>query len=619
MTRHHELQAHMARDERSRQLQQSPNASRSSRRQIEQHRLWSPQRDHQNHSYGSQKKSQVPFKHGSQLSRAPETTEGSAITTSLGPEKRKRPIDMNGDDTEHDRPSKKHQQACADASRPNQPLRHTLASQDNNAVKVKAISTTSIVKSQDQSAREPHAQLPSPPSSNATPEHEIHAKKGKKANGRPRKETVVSTPAGSCQVGRRLPCSNIIKVPRSDYQSSGAAQYGLKDSSNSHSEASSAAPTTTTMSGDSQTQSQQATLPSPPTSNATPPNKKRQRDETKDTDHLSKPLQQPRTGSQSPITKMIEKPATIADGHRSTTPKGAISTRKQRTSQPMPPFHPPEAQAVRPEGSFAPAAPNPGCNFRLLDYDHESVPVLYSTLVKHSNSTKLLNCPPEELVFDALDAIEKGFRPYQQYGWPSATSPLGRKPSKDNPTKVIDDVDLYLHKSDGKLYVATDRGLIIVAQYLTLIGVPDIQPIRFEGRIPPWAKVALEARETRRVVHSFGLDEKPEDPEAAKEAVKDIDDGDKDEAEESKFLELKLGSSVVVYKIDQNDEWAYGRSRDSDKKGWFPISYTCPLDWSLDRFQVRMPDSSICRCRSPKIMTIGVGMGCYPGIGRKAI
>jgi hypothetical protein len=212
-----------------------------------------------------------------------------------------------------------------------------------------------------------------------------------------------------------------------------------------------------------------------------------------------------------------------------------------------------QAKKVRPKASFARVAPNPECDFKLLDYDHNSVPVLYSVAVKHSSSTELLNNPPEELVFDALDAIEKGFRPHQ-YGWPSAIGLLGRTPNRDNPTRVFNDVDLHLHENSNKLYVATDRGLIIVAQNLSLIGLPDMQPVRFDGRIPPWAKVALKKREKRRVTHGF---------EAAKE---------------SQDMSLKLGSSVIVYKVDQNYEWAYGRSCDDDKKGWFPLLYTCPIN-----------------------------------------
>jgi hypothetical protein len=297
--------------------------------------------------------------------------------------------------------------------------------------------------------------------------------------------------------------------------------------------------------------------------------KKRQRNDTEVVAQSPKRLRQS-SDTIPPLTCTTTKAAAlVTEGSDSAAPASMKLAGKQRTA----PHQRPRAQAVQPESSFAPVAPNPECDFKLLDYDDNSVPVLYSTTITHTDSTELLNSPPEELVFDALDAVERGFKP-DQYGWPSAIGLLGRKPNRDMPTKVLSDIDLYLHESDGKLYVATDQGLIIVAQYLKLIGVPDTQPVRFNGRIPPWAKAALNAREKRRVVRSFGSFRETAGSKTA-ERVSEERDGN---------LSLKLGSSVVVYKIDENDEWAYGRSCEDDKKGWFPISYTCPVDWSLDRF-----------------------------------
>lgn len=307
--------------------------------------------------------------------------------------------------------------------------------------------------------------------------------------------------------------------------------------------------------------------------------------------------------------------------------KPSEATLKSRTRR-IPSLLCPQIRAVQPEDSFAPVTPNPYGNFELLEYDHDSVPVLHSTVVQHASSTDLINCPPEELVFDALDAIEAGFKPRSKFGWPSAIEPLRRTASQDKPTRVLNDIDLYLHEKDNKLYVATDRGLLIFTEYLKLIGVNDDQPVRFEGRIPQWAKAALQAREKRKVVQIFGKIRKVKktetlDKRKPKDAVKDsrktddvirkteqphevaevdslsrnvaeqgagqltweeVDYDDVLEVANDGDLLLPLGATVIVYKIDDNDDWAYGRRCDNGAKGWFPISHTCPVDWSLDRF-----------------------------------
>lgn len=49
-------------------------------------------------------------------------------------------------------------------------------------------------------------------------------------------------------------------------------------------------------------------------------------------------------------------------------------------------------------------------------------------------------------------------------------------------------------------------------------------------------------------------------------------------------LPLRAGSIVLVYAVDDENKWAYGRLRGTDKMGRFPSEHTCPIDWSLDRF-----------------------------------
>ncbi|KAJ4319526.1 hypothetical protein N0V94_003861 [Neodidymelliopsis sp. IMI 364377] len=411
--------------------------------------------------------------------------------------------------------------------------------------------------------RELGDQLPTPLSSNATPERQSqHATHGEsKENLQKKVRTPVQT--GKDQGMPKPLDTKLIAGAQDGSQRLKPTQVEPGSKSLKYKETSS----TTSLS--TSTQAAEAT-PSRSSPDIVARNvKKRQRNDTGVVAQSPKRLRQSSDVIPPLMCTTTKGAALVTEGSDSAAPASMQLAGKQRTA----PHQRPRAQAVQPESSFAPVAPNPECDFKLLDYDDNSVPVLYSATITHTDSTELLNSPPEELIFDALDAVERGFKP-DRYGWPSAIGLLGRKPNKDMPTKVLNDIDLYLHESDGKLYVATDQGLIIVAQYLKLIGVPDTQPVRFNGRIPPWAKAALNAREKRRVVRSFGLSRETAGLKTAKR-VSEEHDGN---------LSLKLGSSIVVYKIDENDEWAYGRSCEEDKKGWFPISYTCPVDWSLDRF-----------------------------------
>ena len=261
------------------------------------------------------------------------------------------------------------------------------------------------------------------------------------------------------------------------------------------------------------------------------------------------------------------------------------------------------AQAVRPESSFAPVEPNRDSELRFLEYRNDSVPVLFSLKIQHSSNTSLNN-PPGMLVLDALTAIEKNARLRSKGIWPSSIELTGRTSSKGKLVKVVDDVDLYLHEKDGKLHVATDLGLVAISQYLNLIGVPEDQPVRFMGRVPPWAKDALNSRLTRKVVQIWGEDKfvkKDTLLEAHQVAlsfeihVEEVENRKRkaglDHADDMQILDagpgdlpLPLGSTVIVYKVDDDNVWAYGRLSGTDKTGRFPISYTCPVDWSLDMF-----------------------------------
>ena len=261
-------------------------------------------------------------------------------------------------------------------------------------------------------------------------------------------------------------------------------------------------------------------------------------------------------------------------------------------------------RAVRPESSFAPVQTNHESELEFFEYLNDSVPILFSFKIQHSSGNTSLNNPPGMLVLDALTAIEKNPRLQSKGTWPSSIELTGRTPSKGKPVKVVDDVDLYLHEKDGKLHVATDRGLVAVSQYLKLIDVPEGRSVRFMGHVPPWAKDALNSRYTRKVVQIWGQDKlvKKDVPLEAHQVMLSLEShveearnrkkkAGVDHADDMNILDagpgdlpLPFGSTVIVYKVDDDDIWAYGRLSGTDKTGRFPISYTCPMDWSLDRF-----------------------------------
>lgn len=539
------------------------------------------------------------------MTRTQKASDTSANANISRSEKRKRAKVEEGDEEGREWSGKKHQTTRPDLLKANQLRQHQVSS----ASEVEANSPKPMTKSQSLSAQNSQTPLPTPPSSNATPERDGQTEEQKRT-GTDLARTTTPYPSDG-NSGQQKPTVAVSSANKR--HSIEAARCKPERSPSGHGAAGKSASTLSIASPGSQTERQEAPLPGPASSLTIPQPHKRQREESEDAEQPSKRLRQPRNIAPAPVVKTSDGPAL------------ALS---ESSKHRLPSLHFPQAQTVRPHDSFAPITPNPHCDFEFLEYDHGSVPVLYSTAIEHTRSTKLLNCPPEELVFDALDAIEAGFKPFSKYGWPSAIGLLGRTASKDKPAKVLNDVDLYLHENDNKLYVGSDRGLIIVAEYLKLIGVPETQPVRFEGHIPPWAKSALQAREKRKVVQIFGKITKvkkvkhSEESETTDEALEEakardgtdkkatppagavgadtlgktavdqipekatqhqgeydetlkVDDGD---------LPLPLGSTVIVYKIDHNDEWAYGRRCDNGDKGWFPVSHTCPVDWSLDRF-----------------------------------
>jgi hypothetical protein len=207
-------------------------------------------------------------------------------------------------------------------------------------------------------------------------------------------------------------------------------------------------------------------------------------------------------------------------------------------------------------GIFAPVVPNPECPHTYAEYDNDSVPILHSIHIQHQNHFLLLNTPEVQLKLDALELIERGIK----------TKDLGRPDvPKKGPPKIIDDCDLYLRK--GKIYVATERGLLLAARYFKLAGIPDTTPVRFNGVKPAWAKESVARRYARRIATTT------EGPEmlGRYNSHPPVPPGD---------LGLEIGFVVEVYERHPSDGRAYGRRLDNDKVGWFDYNHTVSLDAS---------------------------------------
>ncbi|XPT04341.1 hypothetical protein M3J09_013420 [Ascochyta lentis] len=606
------LQNGMMRDAKPERSSPVPRSSQSPYPRGVQRRLHMPQQEQSRSSAGIQAEESKPDGHDSKSIPRPEASGQNDNANQLGLKKRKRSSVDDGDGGGCDQASKKQQVARPNVLQMKQQVNPTSAIHCSNVTNAAAAPRTTTNKHPGQVVRKVHTRQSSSTSSDRVPGHNVRPLKSKNPIVIESNRTTTPQPVEKLPRQQTPPEAKSAAAPCDERESIRSRSRESKSNPAVSEKATTPSLPSDTSTHAHQTRTSAVLLPSSPSSSASV-QKKRCRDSSDDAEPACKRLRRLTNGSSSPLSLKNERPALVTEGVHQAFAGVAGSPSTCRT----PPHQPPRPREIPPDDLFAPVTPNPECDFVLLDYDHESVPVLYSDLIKHTNGIELLNCPPEELVFDALDAIEAGFKPFSKYGWPTAIDPLGRTPSKNNPTKVLKDVDLYLHEKDGKLYVATDRGLIIVAEYLKLIGIPETQPVRFDGRIPPWAKVGLQTREKRKVVQVFGKLRKVKkvkqelkvisgtenvmrDSEATGQEAKKVkaaqillsNRATEEEVEYEELLKaerpgdlpLPLGSSVIVYKIDHNDEWAYGRSCDSGEKGWFPISHTCPIDWSLDRF-----------------------------------
>jgi len=222
--------------------------------------------------------------------------------------------------------------------------------------------------------------------------------------------------------------------------------------------------------------------------------------------------------------------------------------------------------------------PEEGISF--FDYDVYSIPLLCSHTIEHQYPFEVTNEPSNRLKRSFIDDNEvhvfgrkmlvlrqEALRLSRKKFWTSED--LGRKDaSKVEPTRDIGDCDLYLY--DGKVHIATERGLLLAAEYIKLIGVPDTQPVRFHGNKPAWMSRVTPNPEHRRVLESWH-------PSAA--------------LKKGGCISITHSSTVVVYEhgvfdIDHNTgaeiRMAYGAREDDGVVGWFDYSKTCRIDWLKD-------------------------------------
>lgn len=212
--------------------------------------------------------------------------------------------------------------------------------------------------------------------------------------------------------------------------------------------------------------------------------------------------------------------------------------------------------------NIAPTVPNMEVQPEYAAYDDDdNIPVLLSaTLLRHrSPNTELLNNPSLELKVEAVLLLERGIKAHD----------MGRaKVARKGPTVVFEDCDLYLR--NHQLYVATEPGLLLVADYLKLNDVPETTKVRFNGVRSRWMKTFIAQKETRRVHHTTSKPDKREvfdhDP---------INPG---------FIGLQTGYYVEVYgfttyinTLNQERLYAYGRSMSTKEVGKFEYEFTSAL------------------------------------------
>jgi hypothetical protein len=206
----------------------------------------------------------------------------------------------------------------------------------------------------------------------------------------------------------------------------------------------------------------------------------------------------------------------------------------------------------------APVVANPDCVLTYAEYDDDSIPILHSALIQRHDSPVLLNNPSVELKAKAYILLESshGFTA-EHMGRPPKIPKIGR-------TKIINNVDLYV-MTDGKIYVAMERGLLLAADYLKLAGIPETTGVRFKGLKPAWVKASVAKRFNKKVCTTTEDSDAPEQ----ENSWLPIPEGD---------LGLIKGAPVQVYEQHPTNGRAFGRRIDNEKLGWFDLKNLTDLN-----------------------------------------
>ncbi|OAK99311.1 hypothetical protein IQ06DRAFT_348915 [Phaeosphaeriaceae sp. SRC1lsM3a] len=248
----------------------------------------------------------------------------------------------------------------------------------------------------------------------------------------------------------------------------------------------------------------------------------------------------------------------VIEKRSNSTPDERASLQPLISQQPVVTLLPVDAATAKHRGQThtarsAPVVINPDLEHTYKDYDDDSIPILYAAQNRGDRPKHLQNNPSLDLQCCALAVLEssKGFTA-NDLGRPNVT--------KKGRTKIIDDLDLYFMQ-DHKVYVATERGLLLVADYLKLSGVPDTTPVRFNGIKPPYVKASINKR-CFRWVSSSTYDPVADENERHRTGIPPGD------------LGLLFGEMVEIWERDPITGRVFGKCRHGGQTGWFDLENT---------------------------------------------
>ncbi|KAL6709347.1 hypothetical protein ACN47E_001754 [Coniothyrium glycines] len=234
----------------------------------------------------------------------------------------------------------------------------------------------------------------------------------------------------------------------------------------------------------------------------------------------------------------------------------------------------------------------------LFPYDDDaSVSILLSAHIEHRHDPKKLEMHARwgEDELDERFLIELRQKALRLYRYGITSENLGRKYApKKGPSRLIDDVDLYFR--DDKVHVATERGLLLAADYIKLLGIPDTQPVHFEGTKPAWTRLVEARRCYRRVDEPYIVGEAME-----KNGLLNLTSGSTVEVfETGVFMIMKLVGNLYLPLGNKSERFdpeiqkhyqimAYGTRLEDGRTGWFPSEHTCRVNWGRDEPRVKTP------------------------------